>query len=94
MSLPSRRVFLQTMAAGAVTLPFLSRTAGAEPPHKFPGVLGLEMYTLRHLFDKDLPGTLQMGLGGPGRVRYRPLPDSIGVIEALGTGRRPATRLS
>jgi sugar phosphate isomerase/epimerase len=60
MSLPSRRVFLQTMAAGAVALPFLSRTAGAEPPHKFPGVLGLEMYTLRHLFDKDLTGTLQM----------------------------------
>jgi sugar phosphate isomerase/epimerase len=38
----------------------MARNVAAEPPHKFPGVLGLEMYTLRHLFDKDLTGTLQM----------------------------------
>src|SRR6188474_835700 len=60
MPLPSRRHFLQTVAAGAAALPFFSRNAGAEPAHKFPGVLGLELYTVRHLLDKDVPGTLKL----------------------------------
>jgi sugar phosphate isomerase/epimerase len=58
--MPSRRHFLQTLAAGATTLPWLSGIAFAEPPHKFKGTLGIELYTLRHLFDKDVPGTLKL----------------------------------
>ena len=50
--MPSRRHFLQTLAAGTATLPWLPRSAFAEPPHKFKGTLGLELYTVRHLFDK------------------------------------------
>ncbi len=58
--MPSRRHFLQTLAAGAATLPWLCRDVLAEPPHKFQGTLGLELYTVRHLFDKDVPGTLKL----------------------------------
>jgi sugar phosphate isomerase/epimerase len=58
--MPSRRQFLQTLAAGATTLSWVSADALAEPPHKFTGTLGLELYTLRHLFEKDVPGTLKL----------------------------------
>jgi sugar phosphate isomerase/epimerase len=56
----SRRRFLQTVTAGAAALPWLARTGSADPAHKFPGVLGLELYTVRHLLDKDVPGTLKL----------------------------------
>jgi sugar phosphate isomerase/epimerase len=58
----SRRRFLQAVAAGAATLPFAarSRSLDAAPKHNLPGVLGLELYTLRHLFEKDVPGSLKL----------------------------------
>ena len=57
----SRRQFLQAVAAGAGALPFVAggRSLGA-PKHSLPGVLGLELYTLRHLMEKDVPGTLKL----------------------------------
>ncbi len=57
----SRRQFLQAVAAGAGALPFVAggRALGA-PKHSLPGVLGLELYTLRHLMEKDVPGTLKL----------------------------------
>jgi len=60
MTSPSRRRFLQTLSAATAALPFMTRDARAEPAHKFPGVLGLELYTVRHLLDKDVPGTLKL----------------------------------
>ena len=60
MTYPSRRRFLQTFSAATAALPFMARDARAEPAHKFPGVLGLELYTVRHLLDKDVPGTLKL----------------------------------
>jgi sugar phosphate isomerase/epimerase len=60
MSTSSRRRFLQSVTAGAAMLPWLARQASAEPAHKFPGVLGLELYSVRHLLDKDVPGTLKV----------------------------------
>jgi sugar phosphate isomerase/epimerase len=60
MTTKSRRQFLRNLTAGAAVLPWLAREAAAEPAHKFPGVLGLELYTVRHLLDKDVPGTLQL----------------------------------
>jgi sugar phosphate isomerase/epimerase len=60
MTSPSRRRFLQSLSVGAAALPWLARDASAEPAHKFPGVLGLELYTVRHLLDKDVPGTLKL----------------------------------
>jgi sugar phosphate isomerase/epimerase len=59
MPTSSRRQFLQSVTAGAAALPWLARTVSAEPAHKFPGVLGLELYSVRHLMDKDVPGTLK-----------------------------------
>jgi len=57
----SRRRFLQTVAAGAAALPFVSgRRSIAAPKHNLPGVLGLELYTVRHLMEKDVPGTLKL----------------------------------
>ena len=55
MTTPSRRQFLQSLTAGAAALPWLARPASAEPAHKFPGVLGLELYTVRHLWTRTCP---------------------------------------
>ena len=67
----SRRHFLRTVSTGMVasaTAPFASalnvlaqiRRDGA-PKHPFTGQLGLQLYSLRHLFAKgDVPGTLAM----------------------------------
>lgn len=59
MTTASRRQFLQSVAAGAAALPWLAGRASAEPAHKFTGTLGLELYSVRHLLDKDVPGTLK-----------------------------------
>src|SRR5687768_407795 len=66
----SRRSFLQLLGAGLVT-PFVpqggTRPAGAAPAAKavklfagFGGVLGLQLYSLRHQMEKDVPGTLAL----------------------------------
>jgi sugar phosphate isomerase/epimerase len=60
MTRSSRRLFLQTLAAGATALPWAVRRSEAAPTHHLPGVLGLELYTVRHLLDKDVPGTLKL----------------------------------
>ena len=57
----TRRHFLQavtaSMASGA-----LPRGAAAQPAISMPvpGVLGLELYSVRHQLEKDLPGTLKL----------------------------------
>jgi sugar phosphate isomerase/epimerase len=58
----SRRRFLKTLAAGASALPFVTsdNPLEAAPTHNLPGVLGLELYTVRHLLEKDVPGTLKL----------------------------------
>jgi sugar phosphate isomerase/epimerase len=67
----SRRRFLQTVSTGMVasaTAPFGSALsvlaqgpADSAPKHPFTGQLGLQLYSLRHLFAKgDVPGTLAM----------------------------------
>ena len=65
----SRRVFLRTMsttllasaAAPLATLPGLAQGTPGGPKHPFTGQLGLQLYSLRHLFAKgDVPGTLAM----------------------------------
>jgi sugar phosphate isomerase/epimerase len=49
------------MTAGAALSPWLRHAVEAAGlTHHLPGVLGLEMYTLRHLLDKDVPGTLKL----------------------------------
>ena len=58
----SRRTFLQTVAGAAV----LSRTLYGQRPLKHPatGTIGLQLYSLRHLFEKgDIAGTLAMVRG-------------------------------
>lgn len=68
----SRRSFLHVLGAGLLT-PFAVRTAAsplasqASPGAKavqmfagFGGVLGLQLYSLRHQMEKDVPGTLAM----------------------------------
>jgi sugar phosphate isomerase/epimerase len=57
----SRRQFLQAVAASAAAMPFAGGgRLHAAPKHNLPGVLGLELYTLRHLLEKDVPGTLKL----------------------------------
>jgi sugar phosphate isomerase/epimerase len=69
-SITSRRSFLHLLGAGLVT-PFVPQTgarpAGTAPAAKavqafarFGGVLGLQLYSLRHQMEKDVPGTLAM----------------------------------
>ena len=62
----TRRAFLQTLSAGMVSV---SRAFGATPAafaqaalkHPGSGTLGLQLYSLRHLFEKgDVAGTLAM----------------------------------
>ena len=58
---PSRRRFLKTLAAAA-SVPTLAGRAGAQGPAALPvpGVLGLELYSVRHLLPRDVPGTLKL----------------------------------
>ena len=68
----SRRSFLQLLGAGLVT-PFAIQTSNRPAPSgdsagskasqmfsAFGGVLGLQLYSLRHQMEKDVPGTLKM----------------------------------
>jgi sugar phosphate isomerase/epimerase len=67
----SRRAFLRHVSTGLLTsaaAPFLGATpasaqgtAGGGPKHPFTGQIGLQLYSLRHLFKKgDVAGTLAM----------------------------------
>ena len=60
----TRRIFLQTLAGSAVMSQFgLFETLRAQGALKHPatGTIGLQLYSLRHLFEKgDIPGTLKM----------------------------------
>jgi sugar phosphate isomerase/epimerase len=58
----TRRTFIQTLA-GAAVLPRLAPIAGAQGTLKHPatGIIGLQLYSLRHIFEKgDIAGTLKM----------------------------------
>lgn len=56
----SRRRFLQTLAA-ATAAPALARRVAAQTAKlPIPGVLGLELYSVRHLMPKNVPGTLDL----------------------------------
>jgi len=58
----SRRAFLQTLAGAAIA----SRTVHGQGPLKHPatGIIGLQLYSLRHLFEKgDIAGTLALVRG-------------------------------
>ena len=63
----TRRAFLQTLAAAAVMPRLgLSRTGLGQGALKHPatGTIGLQLYSLRHLFEKgDVAGTLAMVRG-------------------------------
>jgi sugar phosphate isomerase/epimerase len=63
----SRRTFLQTLATATVMPRLgLSRTVHAQGAFKHPatGTIGLQLYSLRHLFEKgDIAGTLAMVRG-------------------------------
>ena len=58
----SRRQFLQAVAAGAASLPFAARQPILTPRRNTisPVFSGSELYTLRHLMAKDVPGTLKL----------------------------------
>ena len=62
--MPTRRQFLQTAAAFAST-PLLARSLLAQPRVSLPvpGLLGLELYSVRHQMEKDLPGALKLVRG-------------------------------
>lgn len=62
----SRRTFLQLAGAGLIA-PFAPYAAWQKPGAKaadtfrrFGGVLGLQLYSLRHQMEKDVPGTLAL----------------------------------
>jgi sugar phosphate isomerase/epimerase len=77
----SRRTFVQTLA-GAAVLSRLSAPLDAQGTLKHPatGTIGLQLYSLRHLFEKgDIAGTLKM-------VRDWGFTD----VEAAGTYKLPA----
>jgi sugar phosphate isomerase/epimerase len=70
MSMASRRSFLHLLGAGLFT-PFAVRTAPRSPQRApgdravrvfrgFGGTLGLQLYSLRHQMEKDVPGTLAL----------------------------------
>ena len=80
----TRRTFLRSLTAAAVMPPFgLSRAAYGQGTLKHPatGTVGLQLYSLRHLFEKgDIAGTLAM-------VRRWGFTD----VEAAGTYKRSAS---
>jgi len=64
MTASSRRQFLQTLAASAVAGSYAARlTAQAAPSLPVPGVLGLELYSVRQRMAKDIPATLTIVRG-------------------------------
>ena len=82
----TRRAFLQTLSVGMVSASGIGLTASpaaraqAALKHPASGSLGLQLYSLRHLFEKgDIPGTLAM-------VRRWGFTD----VEAAGTYKLPA----
>ena len=61
MTASSRRQFLQTLAASAVVAPMATRLgAQAAPTLPVPGVIGLELYSVRQGMAKDVPATLKI----------------------------------
>lgn len=64
MTPSSRRQFLQTLAASAVAGSYAARLgAQAAPSLPVPGVLGLELYSVRQGMAKDVPATLKIVRG-------------------------------
>lgn len=64
MPTPTRRQFLHAVAATAVAAPFSARPGAQQAPSlPVPGVLGLELYSLRHRMAKDIPGALKVARG-------------------------------
>jgi len=62
--MPSRRDFLKLASASAIAAPFAGRlTAQPKPALPVPGVLGLELYSVRDRLAKDVPGTLKLVSG-------------------------------
>ena len=57
---PTRRQFLQTLAASAVVAPLATRVgAQTAPALPVPGVIGLELYSVRQGMAKDVAATLK-----------------------------------
>jgi sugar phosphate isomerase/epimerase len=64
MPSPSRRRFLQALTASAVVAPFAGRTAAQTAPTlPVPGVIGLELYSVRQGMAKDVAATLKVVRG-------------------------------
>ncbi len=60
MTSQNRRQFLHTLAASAVGVPFAARLgAQAAPTLPVPGVIGLELYSVRQGMAKDVAATLK-----------------------------------
>lgn len=59
--MPSRRDFLKLASASAIAAPLAARL-GAQPAigMPVPGVLGLELYSVRHRMGKDVPASLKI----------------------------------
>ena len=59
--MPSRRDFLKLASASAIAAPFAARL-DAQPAVSMPvpGVLGLELYSVRHRMGKDVPASLKI----------------------------------
>lgn len=59
--MPSRRDFLKLASASAIAAPLAARL-GAQPAISMPvpGVLGLELYSVRHRMGKDVPASLRI----------------------------------
>jgi sugar phosphate isomerase/epimerase len=80
----TRRAFLQTLSVGIVSAPGVQLAGSGEGTqkelkHPASGSLGLQLYSLRHLFEKgDVPGTLAL-------VRRWGFTD----VEAAGTYKLP-----
>jgi len=84
-NMTSRRGFIQTLA-GAAVMSRLSDSLRAQGALKHPatGIVGLQLYSLRHLFEKgDIAGTLKM-------VRDWGFAD----VEAAGTYKLPAAEFA
>lgn len=64
MTSPNRRQFLHTLAASAIAVPFAARPgAQAAPTLPVPGVIGLELYSVRQGMAKDVAATLKIVRG-------------------------------
>jgi sugar phosphate isomerase/epimerase len=59
--MPSRRDFLKLASVSALAAPWSPRLAAqARPTLPVPGILGLELYSVRERLSKDVPGTLKL----------------------------------